>query len=104
MNVLDTNDIPITSVSLQQPESTDGPVIVIRIPCLAGQFLVADDNADARVLVRETGVGIYQDVGTTPFDLSPYDGATQDFDMKTHTNSVIGIVHHAIDVEITYNP
>lgn len=104
MNILDAGNQPLTYMAMQQAESTDSQVIVIRAPCLAGQFLTADDVTEARVLVRESGVGSYQDISTTPIDLSPYDGLTQDFELKVHTTSVDGIVPVAVEVRVTYNP
>lgn len=105
MNILDTADVPITYVGLQQAEGTDSQIIIIRVPCLNGQFLVASDVSEARVLVRENGtLDAFQDISTLPIDLSPFAGTNQDFDLKVHTESVVGIVPVAVGVRVTYNP
>lgn len=104
MNILDTDDVPISQISLQQEETADSQIIVIRVPCQSGLFLTADGVSEARVLVREHGVGSYQDIHTSPIDLAPHDGSNQDFDLKVHTGSVTGIVSVAVDVKVTHNP
>jgi len=104
MNVLDAGNQPLTFINLQQAESSDSQIFVIRIPCASGQFLTADDVTEARVMVRPFGVGSYVDVQSSPIDLTPYDGTIQDFEMKFHTTSVTGIVPVVIDVRVTYQP
>jgi len=105
MNILDSNDVPISQISLQQAESSDSQVIIIRVPCAAGKFLTADILAEVQVLVRETGtVDAFVDIGVSPLDLAPYDGTNQDFDMKVHTGAVAGMVSVAAGVRVTHNP
>ena len=103
--ILDTADQPITYISFQQEENSDSAIIVIRVPCAAGQSLTADDIAETRVLARENGtMDTFVDIATSPIDLSPYAGTNQDFDVKVHTNGVSGIVSTAVEVRVTYNP
>lgn len=102
----DTNGQALTYVSVQLPESSDGGVLVVRVPCVAGMSLTADDDPDVRVLARENGTADpFQDLASSPLDLTPYAGADQDFDVKLHANSVSGgIVTKAVGVRATYNP
>lgn len=103
--ILDTTNQPITYISLQQAENSDGAIIVIRVPCAAGQSLTADDVVETRVLARENGtLAAFADIASSPIDLTPYAGTNQDFDVKVHTNGVTGIVPTAVGVRVTYNP
>lgn len=103
--ILDTMNQPLTHVSFQQVENSDSAVLVIRVPCVTGQFLTADDVIEARVLARKNGTAdTFVDLASLPIDLAPYDGTDADFDVKVHTNAVTGIVPTAIGVRVTYNP
>lgn len=104
MNVLDAGNQPLSYISLQQEESTDSQLILIRVPCVSGLFLTAEDVPEARMMVSVHGAGSFQDVAISPLDLAPYDGTTQDFDLKVHTTAVSGVVPVAVDVRVTYNP
>ncbi len=102
----DTNGQELTYVSSQLAESTDGPVLVVRVPCVAGMSLTADDDPDVRVMGRESASGDpFQDLASSPIDLTPYAGGDQDFDVKLHANAIAsGIVTKAVGVRATYNP
>lgn len=105
LSILDTTDQPITYVSLQQEENSDSTIMVIRVPCAAGQSLTADDDSDVRILARENGTAdAFVDIQSSPIDLTPYADTNQDFDVKVHTNGVSGIVPTAVGVRVTYNP
>lgn len=105
MNVLDTNNNPITALPLSLVENTDSSTLVIRVPCTANQYLAAEENSAAQVLARRHGTAdTFADLATDPISLTPYDGTTVDFDLKIHAGSVSGIVHAAIQVKVTYNP
>lgn len=104
MDITDTNDVPITYLSFTQAESTDGTVFVIRVKCLSGLKLVAQDVADVRVLARRHGtVDAFVDIATSPIALTPYAGTSVDFDVKLHTNAVTAFVSTAVEIRVTYN-
>lgn len=100
----DTGDNVLTYVSVELEESSDSAVLVVRVPCVAGMSLTADDDPDVRVMGRPTGVGSYQDLAASPISLTPYDGSDQDFDVKLSSGSVSGVLTTAVGVRATYNP
>lgn len=100
--ITDINDIPITFLSYTIPESTDGPLFVLRIPVLVGHVLTATDNPNARVLVRRTGTAdAFVDIQTSPIDLDSFVTDTVDFDAKIHTNAIVGLVSTAVDILVS---
>lgn len=95
----------ITVLSMSLVEGAESDVILIRVPCLAGQHLAADGNASAQVFARLTGSGgPFLDISAAPIDLTPYAGLTVEFDLKMTAGAVSGIKRVAIPVRVTYNP
>lgn len=96
MPITDTDNEPVTYLNFQQEESTDSAVFTLLIPCVTGQVLKADTNADVSIFGRVSGVGSYVDLAVTPISLDPYAGTDQAFDLYVHTNAVSGMVSTAI--------
>lgn len=106
MIMTDTAGQELTYVSVELPESSDSAVLTVRVPCVTGMSLAADDDPDVRVLGREAGSGDpFQDLSASPIDLTPYAGTDQDFEVKLHANVVSsGVLTKAVGVRATYNP
>lgn len=103
--VTDSNGAAVTLLSMSLAENTESSVIVIRVPCLAGQFLAADGEPAAQVLARLTGSGAaFVDISAAPIDLTPHAGQTVEFDLKVAAGAVTGVNRVAISVRVTYNP
>lgn len=110
--ITDTNDVPLSYLSLQQAESADSAVFVIRVPARASTFLAAEDNPYLRVFARKTGTAdAFVDLKLTPISLAPYAGVdgfgilfTADFDVKVHTNAVSNNRSEGVNVKVTFNP
>lgn len=94
--ITDTDEVPVTYLSYSLPESSDSAVFTLLIPCLEGQVLKADTNADVSIFGRVSGVGTYVDLAVSPISLDPYAGTQQAFDLYIHTNAVTGIVSTAV--------
>lgn len=105
-SILDGFNRPITYIGLEQVESTDSAPIIIKVPCVSGSWLTADDDLLVRVLVRLNGTSdSYVDVQVSPVNLNPFSGTTVAFDMVVRTNSVSGGVSPmAVEVRRTLNP
>jgi hypothetical protein len=102
--ITDTSNVPISYLRFSQVESADSAVFVVRVPCVAGQALKAEDNADVRVLGRRHGTAdAFVDLASNPISLTPFAGTNTDFDLKLHTNAVAGIVSTAIELRATFN-
>lgn len=103
--ITDTNDVPVNYLHFSQAESLDSAVFVLRIPCVAGQWLAADANSDVSIMAREHGTAdAYVDLSSSPIDLTPYAGSDQDFDFKVHTNAIAGLVSTAVNLRCTATP
>lgn len=103
--ITDIDGTPINYLSFSQEESSDSAVFVVRVPCLAGQWLKAEANADVSVMAREHGtVDPFADLNTDPIDLAAYDGTNQAFDVFIRTGAVSGMVSTAVRLTATFNP
>lgn len=104
-SITDTNDAALTSVSLVLTESTSSGVLVIRVPCQAGQYLASTVDSLAQVLARRTGSGAaFVDIAVAPILLTPYAGSTVEFDVKVSAQAVTGLQRVALPVRVTYTP
>lgn len=103
--ITDTAGVPITYLNFTQVESSDSANFTVRVPCIAGQWLKADDNPDVRILARPAGsMGSFVDLATDPISLDPYAGTNADFELHLHTNAVAGLVSTAVELRATFNP
>lgn len=103
--IKDTAGNTITLLNLTLTESVDSAVLVIRVPCTAGLFLTADNDARLAVKARENGSGDpFVNIASSPIDLTPYDGTDQDFDLKVTPAAVTGFERVAVPVRVTTNP
>lgn len=103
--ITDTTGAAITVVAMSLIENTESAVLVVRVPCLAGQYLAADGDASAQVLARRTGtLASFLDISSTPISLTPYAGQTVEFDLKVKALAVVGLKRVAIPVRVTYSP
>lgn len=101
--ITDTNDVPITYISMSLQELTDSAVFVIKVPCQAGSHLSSEVNASAVVKARLNGTSdSFVDIASTPIDLDPYAGETKLFDVKVHANDITGLVHAALPVQVVF--
>lgn len=100
--VLDQAGQPLLYVNLRIDELSDGPVIVGKVPCKAGYFLSAAAHPAGAVWARKTNSGAaFQDLHASPIDLTAFAGETISFDFKIRTADVSGLVHAAIDVQVS---
>lgn len=106
MNVTDTDDNPVSAVSVVQQENTAVTQLVGRIPCVAGMFLKATDAANARVLARVADSGDpFVDIGLFPIDLTPYAGLNEDFEFRIEADDAASPVEYVeLPVVVTFNP
>lgn len=104
--ITDATGAPLLYVNLNLNASTDSGVVVGRVPCAAGKWLTASPaQSGASVLARRTGSGdAFQDLATSPIDLTPYDGSTVSFDFKVHSNAITGFERVALPVRVSYAP
>lgn len=102
--ITDLGGIPITYLSFTQEEAEDSAVFSVRVPCVAGQWLKAADNAVVRVFGRPSGSGSFVDLADDPISLTPYAGTNAAFDLYLHTEAVTGLVSTAVEVSATFNP
>jgi hypothetical protein len=99
----DTGGNPLTYTYFTLPESTDGPVFVVRSPGGPGVFLKADADPSLRVVGRRSGTSnAFVDLATSPLELAWADPA--DVDVKARANAVTGLVQAAVSVRSTKNP
>lgn len=104
-SITDTNGAAITVLSMSLAAGQVSAVLVMRVPCLAGQLLAADANPSAAVLARRTGSGdAFADLAVAPIALTPFDGQTVEFDLKVSASTVTGVQRVAIPVRVTYSP
>jgi hypothetical protein len=104
--ITDTGGAPILYINLQLAANNDSVVVVGRVPCEAGLYLTASPvNASASVKARRTGSGdAFQDLATSPIDLTPYAGTVVSFDFKVHSSNVTGFARVALPVRVSFTP
>jgi hypothetical protein len=90
MNELtDTAGAPLSFVPLDVDEGATTPVFVARVRAAAGRALAAAPDFGLTVEARPTGSGLpFQNIGVTPYDLTPYDGLTVSFDLRVTAGAV----------------
>ncbi len=103
--ITDTSDVVLTHVALSLAAESESQVIVVRVPCVAGMSLAAGEAAAAQVLARRTGSGeAFVDLHDSPILLTPWAGATLEFDLKVAASAVAGRAFAALPVRVTFNP
>lgn len=104
-SITDIAGVAITVLSMSLASGAESAAIVIQVPCLAGQFIVADGDASATVLARVQGIGTsFVNIATSPIALTPYNGQTVSFELKVSAGAVTGLKRLAIPVRVTYQP
>ncbi len=102
--ITDTNDNPLTHVSLVMNEGGE-QIVTVRVPCVAGMFLTATENAAAVVSARLTGSGDeFTDISASPISLTEFDGEVVEFDVRVQAGDVDGLLRVAIPVRVTFQP
>lgn len=103
--ITDSDGAAITVLSMSLSAGAESAALTVRVPCLAGQFLVADGDPAASALARLQGSGDpYADISSSPIDLTPYAGQTVEFDLKVSAGDAAGVKRVAIPVRVTYSP
>lgn len=80
--IYDHDDQPLVSVNAGI-KSEEAIQFKIEIDCKAGYFMRATPVADLLVQARHHGTGgAFTDIESTPFDLTPWDGSQEEFDIR----------------------
>ncbi len=105
MEITDTNGAVVSNVPIEIAEGEESQIVVARIPCVAGYYLAAEENATVTVLARVTGSGAsFADIADEPVDLSPYADGLVSFDFKVSAGLVTEMQLLSVAVRVTRNP
>lgn len=83
----DTNDLEMLGASLSF-RSGDVVTCDFEVDCLDGYSLFGEALADVAVELKHVGDVSWTDIETTPYDVSAYDGSTENFQLRVTVGTI----------------
>lgn len=104
MNVTNDDGTPMLYVNIRVA-SGGQMTFTGNVPCAAGKWLAASDDASARIEARRHATAAaFADLAATPIDLTPFETQIVKFEFRVTGLSVSTSARAALSVRVTYNP
>lgn len=99
--IFDQDGNPISSFSTLI-ESGDVQTYNLRVECRAGYSFYAEVVSDLTLEAKRTLDSSWVDIETTPIDLSPWDGTTQNFQFRVTAGTVTELFRKAFSLRVAH--
>lgn len=104
MNVTNDDGTPLLYVNARVTEGSE-MAFTGNVPCRAGMFLSATQDAAAKIEARRSGTAdAFADLEAAPISLTPYAGSVIKFDFRVTGLPVTTSARASLPVKVTYNP